>query len=103
MELRRGTTPTIEIGIPEDINVADSQALFITISQNKMPIIDKSLADVLINDNKVTVDLSQEETLRLTAKTNATVQIRFVLSTGRAFASQIKKVEVDDILKEGKI
>ena len=103
MNMRRGTTPTIEIGIPEEINVADSKALFVSISQNKSVIVEKSLSEVLINENKVTVELSQEETLRLDSKATTTIQIRFVLSTGRAFASQIKKIDIDDVLKEGKI
>lgn len=103
MNMRRGTTPTIEIGIPTDINVADSKALFISISQNKSVVIEKKLSEVSIVNNKVTVELTQEDTLKLKPNISATIQIRFVLSTNRAFASQIKSIDISEVLKEGKI
>lgn len=103
MEIRRGTTATIEILIPDDINISEAVAVFVTVGQNDIPVIEKSIEQLLIEDQTVKASLTQEETLSLNHKINASIQIRLRLANGGAFASQKKTVEVKDVIKEGVI
>ena len=60
--------------------------------------------DIIVNnENKtITVELSQEDTLLFNGK-EVNTQIRFLDSTGKAYASNIEKIELNNILKEGVI
>ncbi len=51
----------------------------------------------------VSCQLTQQDTLRLDAGCKASIQARILTVDGEAFASQIKRVDVEDILKEGVI
>lgn len=103
MEIRRGTTATIEIIIPDDINVAEAEAMYVTVGQNDIPVIERSIEQLMIEGQTVRANLTQEETLALNHKINASIQIRLKLANGGAFASQKKTVDVKDVIKEGVI
>ena len=103
MEIRRGTTATIEILIPDDINVAEAEAIYVTVGQNDIPVIERNIEQLMIEDQTVRANLTQEETLALNHKINASIQIRLKLANGGAFASQKKTVDVKDVIKEGVI
>lgn len=51
----------------------------------------------------VSFQLTQEDTLLLDDGCKAEIQARILTVDGDAFASQIKRVEVEDILKDGVI
>lgn len=97
----RGTTPTLEFVLPFDTNLL-SEA-YVTISQRKQIVIDKSMQQCECNENKLIVKLSQEETLKLLCTDMAEVQIRAKTLTGDALASEIIRVWVSEILKDGVI
>lgn len=97
----RGTTPTLEFIIPFDTGqLADA---FVTLSQNEAIIIDKALTECQCNENKLSVRLTQEETLKLQCDCMTEIQIRAKTLEGEAIASQIIKVNTERILKDGVI
>jgi len=97
----RGTTPTLEFVIPFD--TGQLSEAFVTLSQNEEIIIDKALKDCQCNENKLSVRLTQEETLKLQCDCMTEIQIRAKTLEGEAIASQIIKVNTERILKDGVI
>ena len=97
----RGTTPTLEFIIPFD--TGQLAEAFVTLSQNEVIIIDKALTECQCNENKLSVRLTQEETLKLQCDCTTEIQIRAKTLEGEAIASQIIKVNTERILKDGVI
>lgn len=103
--MTRGTTPSLKLEI--DFKTTDLAAVWITISQGG-PVINKTLADegVTITDTEdgaeITVTLSQEDTLAL-APGGAELQVRALLVDDTAAASNIARLTVKRILKDGVI
>lgn len=97
----RGTTPTLEFTIPFDTALIDEA--FVTLSQNRAVIIDKSLKDCECSENKLSVQLTQDETLSLVSDCITEIQVRVKLKDGAAMASNIITVDTNRILKDGAI
>ena len=78
---------------------------YVTISQNQSVVIDKSLSELTCAGKTLTVKLSQEDTLKLQQSEfkTAEVQIRVRMKSGDALASDIMRLYVGRILKEGVI
>lgn len=105
MQLIRGTTPTIELNIQQDIDLTMVANVWIYLSQQNKVKVDKGLDDVQINteQHKITLILSQDDTLALKADTDTLFQIRLLLSNGTALASLASKVVVKQVYKQGVI
>ena len=99
--LTRGTTPTLIFELPFD--TSEAQKMWISFRQESRLVIDKTLADVTLDETKVSVHLTQEETLALCRKESCTIQMRVLTKDGEALASQIISCAVADILKDGVI
>lgn len=97
----RGTTPTLEFTIPFDTSLLAEA--WVTLSQNKTVVIDKQLSECQCEGNKMTVKLTQEETLLLKCNCLTEIQIRARTTDGNAVASEIMTVSPDRILKDGVI
>lgn len=97
----RGTTPTLEFIIPFDTSQL-SQA-YVTLSQNGAVVIDKELRECNCNENKLSVQLTQEETLKLDNDGMTEIQIRAKTVDGEALASNIIRELTGRILKDGVI
>lgn len=98
--MRRGTTPTNTFTV--DVDLTQAEALFVTYRQNHRTVIEKSLEDVTLTENTVTVDLEQTDTLKF-GKGEVEMQIRAKLPDGSALASQIMIASVEEVLKDGVI
>lgn len=98
--MRRGTTPTITITTDTDLSGASN--LFVTFAQRGKIIIEKTLADVTITSEAVTVELTQADTLALSADRSVQFQIRATVGSAK-LASNIMSADVDEILKAGEI
>lgn len=97
----RGTTPTLEFGLPiSKESIADA---FVSFSQNQKLVIDKPLSACSCEGNKLTVRLEQEDTLKLVADQLTEIQLRVKTTDGEALASQIIKVDTYRIIKDGVI
>ena len=97
----RGTTPLLEFIIPFDTDqLAEA---FVTLSQNGAVVVDKALSECNCNGNRMSVQLTQEETLKLQCDCITEIQIRARTIAGEAIASQIIRERTDRILKDGVI
>ncbi len=108
----RGTTPTFTWRL-RNILFTDISVLWLSIVQGGKIIIDKDLSSVTLSDETETVDeetihntlvgvlFSQSDTLALNSKAEAEAQIRILLADGTAGKTNVYKLPVSRILKEG--
>lgn len=98
--MHRGTTP-IHI-FRTDVDLTNASVLFITYKQNGKIILEKSIDEVTIQKEVVTVYLSQKETLLFNEGT-VTIQIRAKFPDESTIASNLIRTSAYEILKEGEI
>lgn len=96
----RGTTPTNIFRT--DVDLTSASVLFITYKQNGKVVLEKSIDEVKIQKNIVSVYLSQKDTLLFTEEI-VTIQIRAKFSDGSAIASALIRTSTYEILKDGEI
>lgn len=97
----RGTTPIISFVLPFD--PAECERLWFTVSQRGVELFNKELPDMAIDGQKISVKLTQNDTLRLNASQKVEIQVRIRTKGGDALASQIVKTEATEILRNGVI
>ena len=97
----RGTTPKLEFTLPFD--TSEIEEAYVTLSQNDVVIVDKPLKDCKCDAQKLSVRLTQEDTLKLSCDCKTDIQIRVRTKAGDALASDIARVNTDRILKDGVI
>lgn len=98
--MTRGTTPSYIITI-KDFSNLEGHTVEVTFKQNDL-LVTLSRDDVEIKDNKVSVFLTQSQTLLFKSGT-AKMQVRGIDSNGTAWASNIISVPVNPILRNGEI
>ena len=98
----RGTTPTITLVLPEDVDVSGASSAYLSFGQLGEEVFSIPLARLTLDDNTASATLSQTETLQLTANQQTAIQLRWV-DSGVAYATRIVKVDTDAIIKEGAI
>lgn len=98
--MRRGTTPTNTFSTDIDLR---NFTVFVTYSQGKRTVIEKTNSDITINEDNIIVQLTQADTLALSDKAPVYMQIRAVDANGTAVASNIMRTTADAILKDGEI
>ncbi len=96
----RYTTPTLVFKLP--FEASELIEAYITLEQKNVTI-EKGLSDCTQNENTLSLVLSQEETGQLEAQRGTAVQLRCKDNSGKAYASKIFNLKIDDVLKEGKI
>ena len=96
----RGTTPTNVFNVNLDLTNAD--VIYITYAQQNKPIIEKAINDIVVEPDKLTVKLTQQETLKLQVRA-CEIQIRARFPDGTAIASNIIQTTARKILKGGVI
>ena len=103
MQIIRGTTPTVTINVRSEIDLSQVTDIWVYIYQQNEIVIDKQLADVQIDAaaRKITVSLSQEDTLSLKAGVGALFQVRLLLSGGIAIATLATNVAIKEVYKGG--
>jgi hypothetical protein len=98
----RGTTPTLEFEVPFDTNIIDK--CYVTLAQGGVVVLDKTNVDLVFDGNIIKLPLKQQDTLMCDCKKRcADVQIRVTDTYGRALASNVMKLPIDHILKDGEI
>lgn len=96
----RGTTPTNIFNV--DVNLTNADVIWITYAQQNKVVIEKNKDDITATAKTLTVELSQEDTLKLTER-EVDIQIRARFPDGTALASNIIKTTANKILKDGVI
>lgn len=95
--MTRGTTPTITLTL-ETMDLTSLKSVYVTFCQfGKMLTKQSGDEGVDITEHTVSVSLSQEETLRFTPGT-VEVQLRGLTNGGDAFATNVAKVAVKEVL-----
>lgn len=97
----RGTTPAIQIKLPDDVSVADLESAVFSFAQRDTEIIKKTLAEmqIITEDNSLIVELSQAETLRFSDNTLVDMQLK-IKRHGRIEATDIVKMPVHKIIND---
>lgn len=98
--MTRGTTPTLEFSIP--YAASDIKNGYVTFAQHHRPVFEVGRDGMEIQDGKITVTLTQQQTLQLVPD-DLMVQIRLLLEGDQAVASQLMELHVQDVLKDGVI
>ena len=97
----RGTTPTLTINVTGETFAGCT--VYVTLQQDNHMITKVNPTITVDGDDAVIeVEYTQEETLSF-RRGQGLLQIRWIDSSETAYASPIKKVDIDAILKEGVI
>ena len=99
----RGTTPTIIFRVKSGLDLSKMKQIWVTM-QNAVSEITFDKNDIAVNSEEgtITLELSQEDTLAFCSGVVKT-QVRFLDENDRAYASNIRNLEMGNILKEGVI
>ena len=98
----RGTTPIHTFDVEIDLTTAEE--IYITYRQSKSRIVEKTLEDITVAPDKLTVRLTQADTLAFsTSGEYVQIQVRVVLPGGTSMASDILYASVSPVLKDGEI
>lgn len=98
----RGTTPTLEFVLPFDTDTL-SEAHVTFAQQKKGVVLTKKLESCSCDGAKLTVKLTQAETLQLDCGCITEIQVRVRTKSGDALASDVIKVHTHRILEDGEI
>ena len=96
----RGTTPVHVFNT--DIDLTEAEEMYITYKQYGQVVLEKTIDDISITSTKLTVYLSQEDTLKFGAA-DVEMQVRAKFPSGNTIVSNVITDAVTDILKEGAI
>ena len=96
--MTRGTTPTHIFTLP--IFASNIDKLRITYSQGKDIVLEKTEADIERSGKTIKYTLTQEETLKFSAKLRVNIQVRVLTTDSMALASSVKKLSVSEVLNE---
>lgn len=94
----RGTTPTHTWVLPFDTSLL--KEVSITYQQNDENIIKKTEEDCVMEGNKISVTLTQEDTLKLEPKVRTAVQLKVMTNNDSVMATKPKNISVSDIQDE---
>lgn len=104
----RGTTQTLTFNI--GIDTKEISQIWLTFSHfdnNDSEIFTKTIEDVILEDKKISINLSQEDTLKLNPYNMRDIpiyiQLRALLKDNSAVASNIIQDTVTHLLKDGVI
>lgn len=101
----RGTTPRITFTLDTSVDLStieEAWVTFKTATTELTKIYSNDEVGIDSENSKLFVNLTQNETLQLYSGV-ASVQIRFRTQSQKAYATEIKQINVNKILKEGVI
>lgn len=85
--MRRLTTPTHTFKLPFLTSGIDK--IKITYAQGNTPIVEKTKEDCQLEDYKISVTLTQEDTKKFDSNNDVQIQLRIKTTSGDVLASQI--------------
>ncbi len=96
--MRIGTTPTHTFTIP--INADIVKVVEVTYCQSGKIVLQKHTDDCVLEGNRISTTLTQEDTFRFDDKTNVEIQVRVLDLAGAVFASNIMCVDAERCLSK---
>ena len=107
IEITRGTTPIISCIVPEEIPVNEADEIWFTITQNGTMITDRKLSEnnVTVENNIISIKLSQTESLKLKTYEKAEVGVQLYRSSDdtRWSLNEPEPIFVKRINKDGEM
>lgn len=97
----RGTTPTLEFILPFDTSTLAEA--YITFAQNSEIVLDKKMDTCICEGEKLTLSLTQKDTLAFCVGKVIEIQLRVRTIDGEALASNIISTTAERIIKDGEI
>lgn len=94
--MRRGTTPIHEFGIPFD--KSSIKSVKVIYAQKGEIVFCKNTPDCGIEDGKITIRLSQEDTLKLDCGAFVYIQLKILTKDNEVLVSDVIKASVDECL-----
>lgn len=101
MPITRGGTPTL-IFSDIDIDLRDAVVAYITIYQNGVTVLEKTIEDITITEDTISTTLTQKESLKV-KEGPAVIQIRTRMPDGSCPISEPIYTEGSVLLKNGVI
>lgn len=98
----RGTTPTVTLTLPQDIDLSGATAAYMSFGQNGKDVFDIVIANLTLSGNTASATLTQAQTLQLEAGRMTQIQLRW-LDSGVAYGTRIVTVPTEAIIKDGVI
>jgi len=98
----RGTTPTVTLTLPDDVDLSSATAAYMSFGQNCKELFSVSINNLVLSDNTASATLTQAQTLMLEAGRMTQIQLRW-LDDGVAYGTKIVQVPTDAIIKDGVI
>ena len=108
MAITRGTTPTISYKF-KVVDPAEIEVAYLTLEQDGVAPVEKDLSEAIVESDRLTWHLTQEETLNFRAKHGLAkyppvkMQLRYRLRDGSAHATSISEIPLFSIMKDGEI
>ena len=98
----RGTTPTLTMQLPGEVSVEDVSSAIVSIEQSGKEKITKTFPNITkdAEANTLAVTLTQEESLSLSARSQAFVQLKVKTKNKTVLASFPMPMVVTDIINE---
>ena len=94
--LMPGATPTNTFTIP--VTESEIRKIRITYEQNGKIVLQKHKEDCTFNEKKVSVKLSQEETLRFTSNAAVRIQVKILTTGGDVIPSKVIKTSTKIVI-----
>ena len=88
----KGTTPTLTLTLPTEIDLTGTQVYVTLGKSNGFPVITKTTEDLQIAKNVIEVFLTQEETLSL--KDPTLLQVNWTYGNGQRSCSNIVEIDI---------
>lgn len=102
MSILRGTTPTITLVLPEEVDLSGASAAYLSFGQMGEEKFSIPLERLTLAANTCTASLSQAQTLSLSSSSQTKIQLRWV-KAGVAYGTKIISVPTEAVIKEGVI
>ena len=100
----QGTTPVLHFNLPFSASLIKSAEITLQYTDShKNVLIVKTLEDCELGETSIATKLTQEETLQLPAPAVAYAQLRILTTSNDALATELYKISVKRLLREGVI
>ena len=96
--MRRGTTPTHTFTLPFPVDTVKNA--LIVYKQGDEEILRKTVSQCHMDGNTLSVDLTQEETLRFCCEKKALIQVKVLTKENKALVSDIITTDVSKCLTD---
>ena len=103
MQIARGSTFDFTISLPEEYDISDAKAVWVTFAQGNQEKFTLDLTSLTIETNKIKGHLTQDDTLSFYSG-SAKMQTRILTSYDESLVQEpVTDIEILDILKDGVI